>query len=357
MTSGTVILLPQVGAIEAGNQSWHDQRIDVSRETGGGAGQKRILDMISAPVSRVARCLFAVMVTAALAGPVVVAPAQAASEIKIVVNKQAITSVDLSRRVAFLKLQREKGNLQQKAREQLTEEALKMQEARRVGATIPDAQVEASFQRFAANNKMSTKQLTQILSQAGVTAGHFKDFIRVQMTWPRMVKARFGSENSSTQDMVAKMLEKGGSKPSTTEYILQQVIFVVPQNKRSGSYLGARQREAERMRGQFSNCGTTHDMVKSLKDVTVRDLGRVLQPQLPGDWKQAIESTKSGGTTRTRKTDRGIEFIAVCSSKTVSDDVAAAMVFQAENEDGAGDSADAEKYLDELRKRAVISNR
>lgn len=313
--------------------------------------------MTSTPVRRVARCLFAAVVAATLALPAVTPAAHAASEIKIVVNKQAITSVDIARRAAFLRLQRQSGNLQQKAREQLTEEALKMQEARRVGAVIPDSQVEASFQRFASNNKMSTKQLTQVLAQAGVTAGHFKDYIRVQMTWPRLVKARYGSESSSTQDLVAKMLESGGSKPSTTEYILQQVIFVVPQSKRSGAYLGARQREAERMRAQFSNCAATHDMVKGLIDVTVRDLGRVLQPQLPGDWKAAIEGTNSGGTTKSRKTDRGIEFIAVCSSKTVSDDVAAAMVFQAENDDGASDSADAEKYLSELRSRAVISNR
>ena len=195
--------------------------------------------MNSKTVSRYDRGLFAAVDSVSLAGAAVNA-AHAASEIKIVVNKQAITSVDLARRTAFLRLQRQKGNLQQKAREQLTEEALKMQEARRVGAVIPDSQVEASFQRFASNNKMSTKQLTQVLAQAGVTAGHFKDYIRVQMTWPRMVQARYGSEGSSTQDLVAKMLESGESKPSTTEYILHQVIFVVPQSKRSGAYLGAR---------------------------------------------------------------------------------------------------------------------
>jgi peptidyl-prolyl cis-trans isomerase SurA len=38
----------------------------------------------------------------------------AASEIKIVVNRQAITSVDIARRVAFLRLQRTGGNLQKK---------------------------------------------------------------------------------------------------------------------------------------------------------------------------------------------------------------------------------------------------
>ncbi|MBW3098711.1 SurA N-terminal domain-containing protein [Pseudohoeflea sp. DP4N28-3] len=305
-----------------------------------------------------ALALVAALVLAAPLGGV--APVRAASEIKIIVNNQAITSVDLARRTAFLRLQRAKGNLAQKAREQLTEEALKMQEARRVGLSIPDAQVEASYQRFAQSNKMTAGQLNKVLAQAGVTAGHFKDYIRVQMTWPRLVRARFASADGgqmSTQELVSKMLERGGSKPSTTEYILQQVIFVVPKAKRSNALLAARKREAEQLRGRLSGCGGTHDVVKGLRDVTVRDLGRVLQPQLPADWKPLIEKSNAGSTTGTRTTDRGIEFILICSEKTVSDDVAAAMVFQAEGDDGDGDSADAQKFLEELRGRARISNR
>lgn len=286
--------------------------------------------------------------------------AQAASEIKIVVNKQAITSVDISRRVNFLKLQRTKGDLNKLAREQLVEEALKMQEARRVGAVIPDGPVDAAFANFANQNKLNTKQMSGILNQAGVTTKHFKDYIRVQMTWPRLVQARYGNKNAggmSTQDLVAKMLETGGSKPSTTEYILQQAIFVVPASKRSNSLLNARQREAEQLRSRFPGCEGSKQLATELRDVTIRDLGRVLQPQLPADWKASIEATSQGNTTKTRVTERGIEFIAVCSAKSVSDDVAAAMVFQAENDNGASESDDAKNYLKELRDIAVISNR
>lgn len=287
-------------------------------------------------------------------GPGVIA-ARAASSIEIVVNRQAITSVDIGKRVAFLRLQRAGGNLKQKAREQLVEEALKMQEINRMRAAVPQEQVNAAFERFANSNKMSTKQLTQILSQSGVTADHFKNFIRVQMSWPRLVQARYGG-NMSTQDLVAKMLEQGGQKPSTTEYILQQVIFVVPANKRSNATLNARKREAEQMRARFNGCQGTRDIVTGLRDVTVRELGRILQPQLPPDWKPLIEKIGSGQATASRITEKGVEFIGICSARTVSDDMAAAMVFQAENSE-AGEGDDAKKYLQELRDRAVISNR
>lgn len=313
-------------------------------------------------MTRAASKRFASIVTAALMAvsltPAAIAPAHAASQIEVVVNRQAITSVDIARRVAFLRLQRAGGNLKQKAREQLVNEALQMQEARRVGAVVADSQVEASYARFAESNNMSAAQLTKILNQAGVTPEHFKDFIRAQMTWPRLVRARFGGgQSSSTQDLVAKMLEEGGSKPSTTEYMLQQVILVVPQAKRSNAALNARKREAENLRNRVTGCAGTVDVVKGLRDVTVRDLGRVLQPQLPAEWKPAIEKTSEGRSTPPRVTERGVEFITICSAKTVSDDVAAAMVFEAENDDGTSDSDNAKQFLEELRSRAVISNR
>lgn len=290
--------------------------------------------------------------------PSVMPSAMAASEIKIVVNQQAITSVDLARRVAFLRLQRSGGNLQEKAREQLIEESLKYQEALRIRAVVSKAQIDASYARFGQSNNLSVKQLNQVLNQAGVTPQHFKDFIRVQMSWPRVVQALEGAGGGtmSTQDLVSKMLERGNDKPSTTEYILQQVIFVVPANKRSNSTLNARKREAEQLRGRYQGCDGAGSTVTGLRDVTLRNLGRIMQPQLPPEWKPLIEKTDAGRATPARITDRGVEFIVVCSSKTVSDDKAAELVFRAENSD-AGESETAKKHLAELRRRAVIANR
>ena len=131
---------------------------------------------------------------------------------------------------------------------------------------------------------------------------------------------------------------------------------MVPSNKRSQSLLNARKREADQLRGRYQGCDNAASIVTGLHDVTLRQLGRIMQPQLPPEWKPLIEKTKAGSTTPTRVTERGIEFIVVCSAKTVSDDKAAELVFRAENND-AGESEEAKKYLAELRKRAVIADK
>jgi len=284
------------------------------------------------------------------------APARAASEVAVVVNREPITTYQIRQRAAFLKLRREGGNLTKKATEELIDEALKTQEMRRRRIDIPDQAVDAAFAKFAADNKLTQAQLTQVLSQAGFSASAFKDYIRVQMGWGQAVQASMRSnERLSEQDVVQRMLAQGGEKPSTTEYTLQQVIFVIPDGQR-GQLMSQRKREAQGMRSRFQSCPQTYETAKALRDVTVRELGRVAQPQLPPQWKDDIQNTAVGRTTPVKETERGVEFIAVCDSRQVSDDVAAAMVFQSRDLEKLGKegSGPDKELLKKLREQAQI---
>ncbi|MEO9738043.1 MAG: peptidylprolyl isomerase [Lentilitoribacter sp.] len=305
----------------------------------------------------IAACAMALVLTL---GTGIYAPneVQAASQIKIVVNKQAITSTDLKRRTALLRLQRQSGKLSTKAREQLIEEALIREELTNRRALPSQSEVDRAFATFASGNGMSAKRMGSLLNQAGVGSKHFKEFIRLQIGWPRMVSARYGSSGKlSTQELVSKMLERGDDKPTTTEYILQQVIFVVPSSKRSKSTINRRNTEAKRFRPNIDSCDTTKQKAVGLKDVTVRNLGRFLKPELPPEWSPLISKTEINKPTGTRVTDKGVEFLVICKSRSVSDDKAAEMVFRLEQEQSGEASANSKRYLDELRRRAVISNR
>ena len=276
-----------------------------------------------------------------------------ASDIKLTVNGQAITSYDIQKRAAFLKIQGTKGGTQA-ATDEMIDQTIKLQAGASAGIRVGQSEVDAAFGRFAASNKMNPKQMSDVLNQVGVTPKHFKDYIRAQMVWGQVQQLQQRSSSGSAvsmQDIVAKMLATGGSKPTSTEYILQQVIFVVPAGEKGKN----RKKEAEALRARFQSCDTTFDFAKGLKDVTVRDLGRLLEAELPADWKDQITAVKAGGTTAVRTTEKGAEFIAVCRSRAVSDDKVAELQFRIDAVKGSNKEDDA--ALAELRKKAQIVNR
>lgn len=298
---------------------------------------------------------FALLVAATSASITMTPPPAFASQIKYVVNNVPITTGDIQHRAAFLRLQRKKGD----AAQEMIEQTLRAAEAKRLGIRISDAQVDAAYQRFATTNKMQLRQLDGVMAQSGVGKEHFKEFIRSQMAWNQALTARHRSDSGgamSEQDVVRRMLDNGGTKPTAMEYMLQQVIFVVPAAERSAT-LAKRKREADAMRARFNGCNTSREFAKGLIDVTVRDLGRILAPQLPPDWADQIKATKVGGATATRETDRGVEFIGICSSREVSDDKAAQMVLQSEGSSGKDADELSNKYVEELRKKARIVER
>ncbi|MFH2015113.1 MAG: peptidylprolyl isomerase [Pseudomonadota bacterium] len=280
------------------------------------------------------------------------APAMA-SEIKYIVNNTAVTSYDIQRRAALNKLFRQKGGAE-KAAQDMVEQALKSEEMARRNIRISKQTVDESYNRFAISNKLKPAQLDQILSQAGIGREHMKEFIRIQMGWSQLLGSRYRSTGMMTeQQMVRKVFELGGKKPSATEYLLQKVTFVVPQKER-GAILGKRKREAEAMRQRFNSCETTRQFAKGLIDVNVQDIPRILEPELPPDWEKQIKAAKPGTATPVRETPAGVEFIGICSSREVSDDRAAQMMLQADGKMDEKAEELSKKYVEELRKVARI---
>jgi len=289
--------------------------------------------------------------------PLAMPSAASASEIKVIVNNIPVTSYDIQRRSAFLKLQRRKGNIAQLAEDDMIVQALHDAEAKRLNIRINDDAVDTAYNKFAQQNKMPVKQLDAIMQQSGVTKAHFKDYIRSQMAWNQALSARGrrSAKALTDQDVAQRMLKQGGVKPTATEYMLQQVIFVVPANDRGS--MAKRKREAEAMRARFSGCDRTREFAKGLLDVTVKDLGRKFGPELPPEWAEQIKQTKVGAATSVRETDIGVEFIGICSSREVSDDRVAKMVFQSEGQSDDKTNDESEKYTEELRKKAKIVKR
>jgi peptidyl-prolyl cis-trans isomerase SurA len=273
--------------------------------------------------------------------------------VEVVVNGTPITTGDVARRAAFLKLQRQNPA---GARQQMIDEVLKRGEILRLQQSVSTEEVDAAVTRFAAGNKLSVAQLTQVLAQAGVGIDHFKSYVAISMSWPRAVRMRYGAGGRlSNEELVRRMQENGGNKPVTTEYFLQQVIFVVPASKRN-AILGKRQAEANASRAAYPGCDDAKVFAATMRDVSIRSLGRMMVQEIPDDWRPLVEQAGDGKTTGTRVTERGVEYLGICKKRQVSDDLAAEVVFRAEDlgKQKGNEDPNSVKYIEDLRKRAQV---
>jgi peptidyl-prolyl cis-trans isomerase SurA len=301
------------------------------------------------------RPLIVVAFACALAVPL--RPAAAQTTIKLLVNDSPITTYDISQRARLMTLAGEKGG-EKAATEQLIDEIVELQDAKRRGLVVPQAQIDAAFASIATNLKLSTKQLTAALASRGIDAGSLKSRLKAQIAWQQLVKARIQRDAAvKPSDVTAALFAESGSpdKITSTEFTLQQILFVVPKGS-STAYISQRKSEAIAYRSRFAGCDSSIAEAKKLRDVLVRDIGRRTATDLTGARGEEVKKTPVGKVTSPAQVDNGIELIAVCATRDIQTDAAARATV--ENKLALAQSKDVgTEYLKELRDKAIIVQR
>ena len=282
----------------------------------------------------------------------------AQSAIKGVVGDQPITTYEISQRAKFLQLTQRATNATKLATDELIDEKLQLAEARKRGIVVSEAEVNDAYASIASRLKMSPDQLTKGLRSAGVDAKTFKDRLRAQIAWGKVVREKFRATVAvSEQDVIAALqskVEPGKSqdKATTTEYEVTQVIFVVPA-KAAAAVAAQRQKEAEQLRGRFTSCAEGLAFAKGLKEVVIKPLGRRLQSELSDENLKMLDELTVGRLTAPQRTENGVEMVALCDKRVINSDAAARAEIEGELLDEQGQLM-SRRYLRDLKRNAVI---
>ncbi|WP_321337067.1 SurA N-terminal domain-containing protein [Breoghania sp.] len=308
----------------------------------------------------VARTIAAAVAVACSLGLLSLSPALAATTIKVIVNDQPITSYDIDQRARLIQLTARKpaSVARRMAKEELIDERLKAQEAKRRGISVSDARVNEAFANIARRTKMSASQLGKALRQSGVNPDTLKKRIRMEMIWLNVVRSRFSAQiNISEQDVLAEMLKQDKAKDDnkTLEYTLTQIIFVVPKNGSAG-LKARRKREATQLRNRFTTCEDGVKLAEGLKEVVVKPVGVRMAPELPEQMNKLLADVKVGHLSRPVETGNGIETYAVCKKREISSNLELRSEIKDELRNKEGQML-SRRYIRDLRRDAVIEYR
>lgn len=275
------------------------------------------------------------------------APAGAAT-VKVTVNGTTITDVQVSQRLKLFQLEGRSGT--KAATAELIDEAIMLQEAKRLGITISDAQVSEAMLGVARNIKVSMDKLVQILNQNGVNVDTLKARLRAALAWNQVtqmaIMPRVQLSDVELEQKAATKLDPSNS----FDYILKEVIFVMPGGKGSAS---KRTAEANRYRKSFQGCDSAVQLSLSYTDAAVIDIGRRHATQMPEALAKELAGLNVGGITKPRVVETGVSMLAVCS-KAVAEDTTFIKGNLRQEAGNAALKGETEAYLKGLRSKAKI---
>ena len=106
-----------------------------------------------------------------------------AQSVRVTVNGTSITDSQIAARVKLFALEGNNGGTRG-AQEQLITEAIQMSEAKRLGITVSNSQVDDAFMQIARNINVSQERLMQMLQQGGINMDTLKDRLRAAIAPP-----------------------------------------------------------------------------------------------------------------------------------------------------------------------------
>lgn len=274
-----------------------------------------------------------------------IVPALAAT--RILVNGQAISDVQIDQRAKLHKLEGKSGT--KAAQEELINEAIQAQEAKRLGIVVTDGQVEDAFVNVARNLKLSTTNLTQVLTANGIRVDTLKERLRGALEWQGIAQTAVRPRVQISDVELDKAASAKLTEDSSYDYILKEVLFIVPPKGSAAK----RTSEANQYRKNFPGCDGAVRQSLSFTDAAVRDIGRRHATQLPDPIAKELAGLNVGGITKPRVVEAGVSMLVVCS-KTAARDLTFIKSGLRQQQGSEAYKAEGEKYLAELRAKAQI---
>jgi peptidyl-prolyl cis-trans isomerase SurA len=303
------------------------------------------------------RALCAVAVTAIILTATATGGAHAQNVVAFV-NGEPITQLDIDARSKLLEVSTptHKAPPRQEVLDQLIDEKLEIREAKRWGIDPSEDDMNNSFASMAQRAGQTSDQFVQTLTKNGVTPQTFRQRLRAQLVWPPLVRGRYQSTlEVYDQDVLQEMLNKKTDDDAATsyDYTLRPILFVVPPGS-PPTVFEDRKREADGLRNRFRSCDDGLPFARALNAVVVRDQIIRTSSDIPSEQRKTLDGVPVGQLTAPEITKLGVEMFAVCAKDTSKTDNTPGKRQARETLFNQKFEQQSKKYLQELRRQALI---
>jgi peptidyl-prolyl cis-trans isomerase SurA len=245
------------------------------------------------------------------------------------VNDNAISVYQIEQRMKLLRALGDEGNkskaaLKKFALQDLIDEVLKREEAKRLKADLSEDKINETIK-----NSPGLQGMTARLRKLGMSPRLVKRFISTRMTWNRLVSGKYGdvSVNDSQIDakhkQIVDQINREIQSASVTVFKLMPIDLPVdrqPTKELTQEVARSRMIEAQRLVQRFKGCGSARDAASGIFNVQVGKVMEADPRQMP---KQTIASLKKLGAGKAAvmgvSSDLSkVQIIAFCGTKRMT---------------------------------------
>lgn len=261
----------------------------------------------------------AAVLTTTLAPPGAHAQSRGLNEgVAAVVNDYPITSFDLRQRALFILAttgaQITEETFRQAAGQALNaliNERLQLQEAVKFKVEMDDAEVDRYVARQAQENGASVQQFYAELAQIGVSANSYRDRIRAEILWQRIVNGRFNSRVRISDQRITDMLAQITANAEKPQYQLSEIFLEVSNPEDMADTLAGAATLIAQMRGGVPFPVQAQEYSFAPSAATGGDLGWVTLADLRPEVAAVVTTLPAGQISEPIQVDGGVMIVGL----------------------------------------------
>jgi len=244
--------------------------------------------------------LFLVLSVWLLAGPAPAAEMQTLAP-AIMVNDQVISALEVEMRIKLALVSsglqdapETRDFIDDQVEQQLIDEKLQVQEAQRLGVSVPEEQVEQTFAQIAQGNGISAEELEKRLRASGILPEYLTDQIRARLLWRAVMQnqllPRITVDQTMVDDAVARIQERAGEP----QRLLAEIVLSIDNASQTQQVLQRANDIIEQIRGGAGFQAIARQLSESPTAPAGGDLGWVDPGTLPPEVEQVIDTMEIG---------------------------------------------------------------
>jgi peptidyl-prolyl cis-trans isomerase SurA len=208
------------------------------------------------------------------------------------------------------------GGQRKGALDELIDERLKLQEAKRLNVIAEEAEVDRIIKSIADRNKVTTEQFAQNVRSMGADVAAMRARYKATLSWNEVIRRRFGHQVSVAQRDIDRFVSKGPGGEDQVELKLQRIVVTLG-GTLDQKQVAERLQAAEAAKARFNGCKGMRELTKGLGASRFEDLGDKRLGTIPEPTRSLLANSKDGEMLPPSVGQEGVELWAVCGRKVV----------------------------------------